>query len=136
MNVSMLGRRLLSTVGLSLAAKPSGRFRMILGTSSLPPPQCVKDARDVLRKRGPDGAHHEKETHGGWQVEIPTRNSTQLSFFSWCVKLNLGFGYYACHGALPVIQNQHFAKFYNLTRSLTSKNNGHLGKRPARALSS
>lgn len=54
--------------------------------------------------------------------------------FSWCVKLNLGFGYYACHGALthpePV-----FHKFYDFTPSLTSRDNGQLGERAAGALS-
>lgn len=90
----------------------------------------------MLKKRERAGGHLEKDTRGGWQVEILARNSRRLNLFSWRVKLNLGFGYYACHGALTVIQSKQFAKFYNVAPSLTSKDDGHSGERPAGALSS
>ena len=70
-------------------------------------------------------------TEGGrWRFQ---QGSRTMVFFPWCVKLNLGFGYCACRGALILIWSQYFAKFYNWTPSFTSKDSGHLGERPAGA---
>lgn len=72
------------------------------------------------------------ETNGKWHVGIPAKLDTVASF-SWCVKLNLGFGSYACHGTPTLIQSQHFTTFYDFTTSLTFKDNGQLGERPSGA---
>lgn len=68
-------------------------------------------------------------------MRAPARLCTTVSF-SWCGQLNVGFAPYACRGTLTLIQSQYFTRFYDLTSSLTSKDNGQLGERPSVSLSS